>query len=126
MNVVLITTAKILPNSAVVLMARIVGANGVPIVQSDVTSITVKVYDSTGTQVGSTLTPAVSTVVYNTPLVADPRWEDETQQPNFMLNLVGTYFPLAAKTYQVLIRFTPATGDPFSVDYSLSTANVVP
>jgi hypothetical protein len=118
-----ITKGKVIENSAVVLLARIAGADGSDVAQSDITSATLKVYDSkAGTQVGSTVTLTVADVVFNT-LQLDSRWPDETTGYNFAYELAGTFFP-DDKLYQVEIKFVPVAGEPFYLVWQLTAVNI--
>jgi hypothetical protein len=134
MSAVLITKGTAIENSAVILLARVLGANGVPIVQSDITSILLRVFDQ---DLGTLVTPTgggggytgttlvVSAVVINAP-AADVRWT-YADPPNVVIPLDGSFVPDGNKNYQIEVKFTPAAGhgDPFYVLYVLRTQNVI-
>lgn len=119
----------VLENSPVVLMGSIRAPNGLVVLQSDIASATLKVFDVSrdasdpsgyvGTQVGSTinLTP-ISSVFYNTPVnsTTDARWTNDDEGYNFLYVLDGSYITAGTKNYAVEVRITPTTGLPYSLD----------
>jgi hypothetical protein len=120
----LVTKAKIISASASILLARIVGADGIPYIQSDLTSIVMKVFDVSVKPpviVGSAVTLGVSDVVSNT-LQTDPTgllWSDDDGF-NFSFELDGeTYTPGNEKTYQIQFRLVPTTGDSIELLFQL-------
>lgn len=113
----------VMQGSAAVLLARVLGPNGLPIVQADVSTIAVKVWDSgAATQVGATLNPAPIDVVYNA-LQLDARWSADGTGYNVALTLAGAYWPDTGR-YQVEALFTPASGNPFYVIFDLQSLPV--
>lgn len=126
----LVTKAKTISASATVLLARIVGADGAPIVQADISSILMKVFDtstSPPTLVNTGGTSLVVADVISNTLQTDPTgllWTDATGY-NFSHELNGhTYTPGDSITYRVELKFTPTTGEPFYVLFELTTIPV--
>lgn len=119
----MIAKAVVIEDSAAVLLARVLKASGAPIVQADVSSISVKVFDAgEASQVGSTYTPTVSAVVYNT-LQTDSRWSEDTTGYNLAIALAGSYWPTAGR-YQAEVKITPVSGDAFYVVFALEALNI--
>lgn len=119
------TRSIIIENSACVILARVTKDTGANVVQADVSAVAVKVFDTeTEAQVGATLTPAVSSCFYDT-LQIDSRWPIDTTGYNFALSVNGSYFPDGGKVYQVEVRVTPTSGDPFYMEpWQLQTRNI--
>lgn len=95
---------------------RVVNSNETPLVQSDVTSLKLFVYDvDTGLATSPTggVDLTVSVCVFNTL----QSWDVDSKGYNFKVGVVGSYFPLGAKTYRVEVKATPSVGQPFYLEF---------
>ncbi len=104
-----IGTGTVFEDGSASFMARVVGVDGGNIVQSDITSITFKVYDSGGTE-AATGTLTVATVVFNV-LQTDARWNPaiDTTGYNFRDDRIAGTFAAGGR-YKVEYKFTPGSG----------------
>lgn len=114
--------SQVVENSPAVLLRRVAGSNGVNLTQSDVTSISVKVYNALDASLVATVTPTVSSSVYNT-LQTDSRWTEDATGYNVALSLAGTCWPEVG-TYQVEALITPVSGNPFYLLWQLEAVNI--
>jgi hypothetical protein len=137
MNMKLTTSGRIIENSAVVLLARILGTDGQPITRAAVSSIVLKCFDRAGD--GTLIVPASGGGGYTgtdlpkdpailvTPVTSatDPRWVDDVDGYNFSATLDGSYFPSGDSKYQVEVKIFPTVGNPFyGAIFILETLNV--
>lgn len=117
--------ARQFEDSGLVLMDRVVGANGAAITQSSISTIVLAIYEyasqadarnaANGTVVagqGGSLT--VSNVVYNTLQTAAP-WTADSTGYNFRYDTDDGDMPNGGKWYRFEFKLTPATGTPFHV-----------
>lgn len=134
-------TYDVLENSPVVLMGTITLINGELAVQSDIDTMTLKVFEMNAGNTDGTLVVPISgdegyeatilnksEVIKNTPITpeTDVRWEDDDLGCNFIVTLDGSYVPLGNKTYRVEVRITPTAGDQYSlVPWILKTYNLI-
>lgn len=108
-----------------VAMARLKGSDGADVTQAALTSIAIHIYDlESGEQVGSTLTPSVSSVIFDS-LQTSPPWSADADGYNFRVTLSGSYFPEGSKLYRVEAILTPTTGSPFPVVLDIGTQNLL-
>ena len=118
-----ITYGTVLAASGTTILDRVVGADGDPFDQADLSSITCAVYDiTTGTDV-AVITPSIviSSVVYDT-LQTGALWENrDATGYNFAHALPVTAFPTAAHVYKVIYTFTPASGAVCLTEYHVTT-----
>jgi hypothetical protein len=121
----LVTKSKGFENSGIVYSSRVLKADGTPVVQSDLTSITCKVYATatTGDPVLVT-SPAVviTSTVYNT-LQTDTTgniWTDDTGY-NFKLPLDESCFPDAPVVYRIEFKLLPTSGSYFYLAHEHTT-----
>jgi hypothetical protein len=122
-STVTVTRGQCIERSAVVLLARILKADGSLAVHADVTAALLKVFDAkagtlvtpTGGGGGYAGTALTVASVFNDAPTSDPRW-DFTDPPSF--------FPVGGVTYQAEVKFTPASGDPFYVLWQLATTKI--
>lgn len=119
---IIVTKGKIIENSAVVLMARVIDIAGDPMQIADITSLVIKVFDSEGTQV-STATLTVADVISDTLVTGDPRWTADEIGYNFAHAMAGSNWPEAGK-YFVELKVTPVTGFAFYVLWELQAVNI--
>jgi hypothetical protein len=111
-------------NSPVVLLARVVDADGVAVSSTNVSSLQVKVFDrGTGTQIGTAATPAVDEVVFDT-LMTDARWSADDVGYNFACPIAGQYFPSGDTTYRVEVKVTPTGQDAFYLLWDLDCTEI--
>lgn len=109
------TRSKVIEDSGATFLARVVGHDGVAVLQAGVSSIAAKVFDESNsdTEVFSgTLT--VSSVIFDT-LQTDARWTRDTDGYNFRHDMDGTVFSTAGHRYRVEYKFTPTSGAAFFV-----------
>lgn len=97
-------------------MSRVYGAAATAILQADLSSIALYVYDrTTQEQVGVTLALTVSAVIFDT-LQTDARWTKDATGYNFRTTISGaTYFPDGDTSYRVEIIGTPVSGSTFLI-----------
>ena len=89
--------------------ARMVGFNGAPWVQADLSAIAYKVFDADhGGALVISGSLVVSSVIYNTPQT-DDAWP-YADGFNFSAILAGTCFPAGGRLYLVEFLFTTAAG----------------
>ncbi len=109
----------VIEGSVAVPLGRVVLETGADAKQADISSVTVKVFDAdTGALIGTTLTPAVAAVVYDT-LQLDARWTQDTTGYNFAIPVSGSYFPEGDRNYRVEVKVTPVGADPFLMLFDL-------
>jgi hypothetical protein len=108
-----------------VLMARIRGLDAQEIIQSTISSISLKVFDlSSGEQVGATAALTVASVVFDI-LQTDDRWTKDGTGYNFRTTVSGAYFSPGDRDYRIEVVFTPATGSPFPLVCEVSVQNLM-
>lgn len=122
-----ITVARLVPGSPAELMARI-EANGAPIEQADISSITYSVFDvsTAGQPVVSGHENAsleVTDVIFDT-LQADGRWTVDDTGYNFRASIAGTAWPANQHRYQVEVKFTPVAGPVYVVPFIADTSSL--
>jgi hypothetical protein len=127
----LITKASVIENSAALLLARVIGADGDPIQQADVSALKLKVFDPDGVLItptgggggytGTTLLPA--DVILDTPGTNEVLWPYDDGY-NFIAQLDGSYWPEGGKTYQAEVKVTPVSGDAYYLLFALTTTNI--
>jgi hypothetical protein len=114
-------------NGSATLLARVVGAGGAAITQSDLVSLAYSVYlldeddpDSQTTVAGHTaVSLPVSAVVFNT-LQTDALWTKDAIGYNFkhVLEVVAhPAFAVAGRTYRIVYELTPAAGQVILVRF---------
>jgi hypothetical protein len=137
-----IITGVVVAQSGVTLMGRILGQNGEPVTQATLSAIAYTVRDLTdGTTTVSSTALTVSEVIYDDLQTADPRWtRDSESHPgpddawgyNFLATLPAGLFDdydqdedtaeVTPHAYQVSVRFTPVTGQPFVAPFRFTPA----
>jgi hypothetical protein len=121
----IIARGYVIENSAAVMLARVSGQSGGNVVQADISSINVKVFDlDNATQISTTITPTVSSVVYNT-LQTDARWTVDATGYNVAIALAGSYFPEGNRPYSIEAKFTPASGSAFYVVWQVESIDIL-
>ena len=121
----LITKSKGFENSGIVYTARVLKVDGTPVVQSDLTSVTFRVYDSSDSSLIESPAVTVAGSVYNT-LQTDPTgnlWTDDTGY-NFRVAVDESAFPEGDKTYRLEFKFLPVTGSYFYCVHEHSTVAI--
>lgn len=101
-------------------MARVVGQDGVNILQAGITSITYGVRDVTdGSEIvaaGTALT--VANVVFDT-LQTDDRWDEDTDGYNFLHAIAASVFATGDVLAQIEYVFTPTSGQAWTLSYEV-------
>ena len=134
----------------VVLMARVVGADGSPLVAADLTSIKYEVwsipipteYDlrdarskyvtvSVPEKVTSETTLTVADVIFDT-LQTDPRWTKDSTGYNFAVEMPDDAFDVIpldqypkAQWHEVAVRFVPTDGEPFAAAFKVAVKSLL-
>lgn len=114
-------------SSGVVLMARVIGANGVKITQALLTSIAYMLTDLTARTSGSTRALTISSVVYDT-YQTDAGWTEDSTGYNFRYTIPAAdlawtpAFDDVTETpiphlFQADVKFVPTSGEPFVVPF---------
>jgi len=96
-----------------------VTTEGTLILQADVASVAVKVFDADKTQVGSTLTPSASSTVFDT-LQTAGTWGNLKDGGNFRYAVPGTYFPIGGTTNRVEVVITLTDGSKLPAVWNLA------
>lgn len=124
----LITKAQVWQDSDAQLLARIRSVTGAYLQQSDLTSISLSVYDQNNANelVTGPTALTISSVVFNSLQAYDGvLWTVDRTGYNFKYRIAGlTAFPLA-RDYRVVITFTLTDGTTFPLVFELS-AEAVP
>jgi hypothetical protein len=95
-------------------MARLVNVAQTAVTQATIASAYLKVYDADGTQVSTTVTLTVSSVIFDT-LQTGNGWTVDSTGYNFRYVITGaTYFPDGGVRYTGEFVFTPSSGSPFA------------
>lgn len=111
-------------DSSLVVMARVLGGLGANITQAYLSSVTCRVYTSSGTLVASpavTIASSVYDALQETE--DDPRWTLDTTGYNFSFTVPASAFP-SPGMYRVEFKFTPASGDAFYVVCRINVLNL--
>lgn len=91
--------------------------------QADVSSISVKVFDSDGAQIGSTLTPTASSVIFDT-IQTSGTWGNLQRGGNFRYSVDGTYFPTGGTTNRVEVIIALTDGHKLPAVWSLAVVEL--
>lgn len=114
-------SGEVIAASAATLSALVTkDLSGTAIVQADISTIVVKVYDrKAGTQVGADYTPAVSACVLDT-----IETDANGGQYNLAIDLAGTYWPTGDTNYRAEAKLTPVSGNPYYVLWDLQAKRI--
>jgi len=104
-----IKTVQSMQSSAVVVMARVLGENRLPVTIAGVQAVTIKVADMATLAETYSATPTVSTVFFNS-LQTDDRWREDSEGYNFRATIPHTAFPVGDRSYRIEADITLATG----------------
>jgi hypothetical protein len=96
---------------------------GTLIIQADVSSIVCKAYDIAGTLI-ATVTPSVSTVIYNT-LQTSGVFAKLADGGNFLCKLPATCFPTGSTTVRVEVTILLNTGEPVRGIWLIDVINLI-
>jgi hypothetical protein len=119
-----IQSAIISAESAQTFLARITDSSANILVPAAVSTVSIEIFDrNTRLQVGTTLTPSPSSVIFTT-LQTNAIWTQDATGYNFLVVIAGTYFPVGGTTYRVEVTITPVGGNPFKVLWDLPTIEV--
>lgn len=125
----IITALAIPGRSGVTLMARIVGNTGDLITQASISSIAYGVTDLDDDNTSITTgTQTVASVIFDSLQQTDNAWtvddadnlgEDGRWSYNYKWTLAGTVVTVALSghRFQIDVRFTPVTGEPFTIPF---------
>lgn len=114
-------------DSGISLMARVVGTASTNIAQAEFTNIT---YGVISTKSGSSATIAfgssltIASVVFDT-LQTDARWTRDATGYNFRVDLPSSAIPDGKRTYRAEVKFTPSSGEPFHIPWSIETLDLL-
>ena len=118
MGVTDVEKAVIWEDTGVQLMGRVTGSDGSNITQSDITSITRKLFDLTSATPDTETTesiaasePVVATVVFDS-LQNDDRWDEDSTGYNFRAQIEAAVITEPHR-YSVEYMFTPVSGEQF-------------
>lgn len=129
-----IVTSRALPGSTgVTLLARIVGNDGELVTQASITSIAYTVWDlTTDESVATSTSLTVATVVFDS-LQTDAVWtKDTADEPgpddragyNFKATIPAATITPDGDRFQIDVKFTPASGQPFVLTFQFDTLEV--
>ncbi len=116
----IIDLEPVVPTTGFYILSRIKNRAGNWAVQSDITSISVRVVDEATNELVSTSSPAVADVVSNT-LQLDGRWPKDKLGYNVAYPTAAAETPEPNASYLFKIKFTPVTGAPFFEYYRVRT-----
>lgn len=111
----IVTKDRVWEGQNVTFVARMLTAAGAMFVQADITSVTCKVFDLTSNTpdtAATTLSPAVSSVFFNT-AQTDGYWGLDNTGYNFRHTVTGSAFPKGGRRYRV--EYEVVTGSHGSV-----------
>jgi hypothetical protein len=89
------------------------------ILQADVSSISVKVFDVDGAQIGTTLTPSAASTIFDT-LQTAATWGNLSRGGNFRYSVDGSYFPTGGTTNRVEVVITLTDGHKLPAVWTLA------
>jgi hypothetical protein len=119
----LIVSGNVLALNPVQFIARVIGPTGSALVQADITSISVSIYDTADGSLVATHSLTVSAVIFNT-LQNDARWTPDNTGYNFLWICSPADLPGGNKTYRVQFTFTPASGSAFILPFEVKTTKI--
>lgn len=94
-------------------LIRLIAVDGNPAQQTDITALSVKVFDeSDDTETYTATLSPVSSYVYDT-LQTDPIWTLDNTGYNVKVKLPATAFPTGGATYRGELAITDAASDPY-------------
>lgn len=108
-------------DSEFVCLARLLGADGEPILQADIASITCNVFDLDAddpTAIVTSPTVAVSSVISDT-LQTDPTWTKDATGYNFKHLVLDTVLSSGGHRYRVEYIFVPTNGSKFPLVFEI-------
>ncbi len=120
-------TAVVWEDGTAILMARILGADGTAVDQSDVSTIDLEVFDlnsSTPKIAVRSESLTVSVVIFNTLVTSDARWTVDTTGYNFLYTAPASDFVDGNRNYRFKFRVVATTGEVGFVVYDLTTKDV--
>jgi len=114
--------ASVIEDADAIFMARIKAASGNNIQQSDLSEISVKVFDlDDDDEETYSSTLVISDTDYDA-LQTDSKWEEDDTGYNFQHTMPKDAFPTGDHCYRIEYKFTPLSGNPF---YALFNAKAV-
>lgn len=106
-------SAFVWKGTGLLVLARVVGADGTPVTPGTVASVTCQVWEQATGALVTELTPAPADVVLGALVTGDVRWKVDALGYNFRHQLPAASFPEGGKTYQAGYRLVPVVGEPF-------------
>jgi hypothetical protein len=118
-----IEQAQIWEDNDCTCMARFTvnGSNGT---QSDIASVSRKIFDRKSGTSGNASALTVASVVFDT-LQTDGRWTKDTTGYNFRDRIAGTNFPTGDTRYVIEYQFTGASSEKFMLVYEVTTLEIL-
>lgn len=128
--------ATVIENSGFVLLGRLAGIDGQPLVQADIDAIEVRSYIHSGQQKGTLVIPTGAPepytgtdldpvdVLFDELQTDDPRWTEDEEGYNFLYVVDGSFVPEGDITYQVEVKVTPVSGPSTIGLWQLKATNV--
>ncbi len=108
-----VITATVWEDQSLTVMARLLGNDGENIAQADFDNINASVWDTTDTSTptldNASLT--ISSVVSDTLVTDDDRWDVDTIGYNFVYTVPASAFPNGGRVYRMEVKFDPTSGD---------------
>jgi hypothetical protein len=93
------------------------------ILQADVSSISVKVFDIDGTQISTTLAPSAASTIFDT-LQTSGTWGNLSRGGNFRYSVPGDYFPTGGTTNRVEVVVTLTDGHKLPAVWTLAVVEL--
>jgi hypothetical protein len=123
-----VTKAKVFENSSAVLLARVVGQDGNPIVTADVDAMTLYIFDGetpiNGTGGVELDVDATDSIISDSLVTDDPRWDVDEDGFNVEIPIDGENFPDGNKTYRVEVKVEPVDGGAFYLVWDVTTIEI--
>jgi hypothetical protein len=108
-------------DSTVVVMARVLGTNRLPLTQGGIASIRLAVADyTTKDSTYQDFAVSVAATVFNS-LQTDARWTADPEGYNFRYVVPHTAFPLGGRTYRIEAKFIMTDGSVGYVPWQVRT-----
>ena len=122
-----IHTAVVWEDGTAILMARILGADGTAVDQSDVATIDLEVFDLNSTTPKTAVRSeslTVAAVIFNSLVTTDARWTKDTTGYNFLFAAPASDFVDGNRDYRLKFKVVATTGEVGFVIYDLTTKDV--
>ena len=117
------TRATIYEDTGTTCMARIMGDDASAITQAGISSITLNVFKDDSTTAEITVTPSISTCVFDT-YQTDARWSKDSTGYNFRHQIPSSVMDTGDATYRCEYKFVPTSGNQWFVVYLIDTVEI--